>query len=62
MYFGGEEYRKELGQRGRRHVLENYNFDIFNSKWVALMDKVHEEQGSWETRKGYSSITFKEVA
>ena len=62
MYFGGEEYRRELGERGRKHVLENYNFDNFNSQWVALMDKVHEEHGSWETRKGYTSITFKEVA
>ena len=62
MYFGGEEHRKELGERGRRHVLENYNFDSFNSRWVSLMDNVHEEHGSWETRKGCSSITFKEVA
>jgi len=62
MYFGGEGYRKELGERGRRHVLDNYNFENFNSRWVKLMDSIHEECGSWETRKGYSSITFKEVA
>ncbi len=62
MYDGGEEFRKELGENGRKHVLDNYNFETFNERWVNLMLKIHEEEGSWETRKGYSSITFKEVA
>ena len=62
MYFGGEEYRKELGERGRRHVLQNYNFENFNHRWVNLMDSIYEENGSWGSRTNYSSITFKEVA
>ena len=62
MYDGGEEFRKELGDNGRKHVLDNYNFETFNERWVNLMLNIHEEEGSWETRKGYSSITFKEVA
>jgi len=62
MYDGGEEYRKELGDNGRKHILENYNFETFNKQWVDLMLKIHEEMGSWETRKGYSSITYKEIA
>lgn len=62
MYFGGEEYRKGLGEQGRRHVLANYNFKDFNDRWVDLMLKVHEEHGSWDTRVGYSSITYTEVA
>ena len=62
MYDGGEEFRREMGENGRSHVVENYNFEKFNKNWVDLMLKIHEEEGSWETRKGYSSITFKEVA
>lgn len=62
MYYGGEEYRKELGERGRRHVLNNYNFNDFNSRWVGLMDSVYEKCGEWGSRTDYSSITFKEVA
>ena len=62
MYDGGPEFRKELGDNGRNHVLQNYNFETFNEKWVDLMLKIYEEQGSWKTRGEYSSITFKEVA
>lgn len=62
MYDGGEEFRKELGDNGRQHVLENYNFEKFNKNWTDLMLQIHEDCGSWETRKGYSTITFKEVA
>ena len=62
MYDGGEEFRRELGDNGRKHILENYNFETFNKKWVELMLDVYERNGSWETRKNYSSITFKEVA
>jgi len=62
MYFGGEEFRKVLGQKGRRHVLQNYNFEKFNERWVNLMLSVHDKFGSWDSREDYSSITFKEVA
>ena len=62
MYDGGEEFRKELGDNGRQHVLDNYNFDNFNKKWIDLMLKIHEKEGSWETRKGYHGIRFVEVA
>lgn len=62
MYALTPEQRREIGEQGRRHVLQNYNFENFNSSWVELMLKVHEEHGSWETRKGYNSISFKEIA
>jgi len=62
MYDLSPQDRLEMGRKGRAHVLENYNFQKFKDRWVELMLKIHEEQGSWETRKGYSSITFKEVA
>ncbi len=62
MYDGGPEFRKELGDNGRKHVLENYNFKKFSDRWVDLMLRIHEEEGSWETRKGYSGIVFREVA
>jgi len=62
MYALSREDRHDLGLKGAQHVKQNYNFESFSKRWVNLMLKVHEEHGSWETRKGYSSITFKEVA
>ena len=48
------EERKELGERGRQHVMKNYNFDEFGKKWVELMTGVYEKHGSWHDRKNYN--------
>ena len=53
--------RKALGQKGRQHVIENYNFETFEKQWVNLMDKVWEEKGSWENRKNYNRWECKEI-
>ena len=62
MYDMGDEARREMGLRGRKHVQENYNYEDFKRKWVNLMLRVHKKEGSWETRRSYNNITFKEVA
>ena len=54
--------RKEMGLKGRNHVMTNYNFDTFKNNWVDLMTNVHNDCGSWETRRHYNSVRFKEVA
>ena len=51
-----------MGASGKEHVNKNYNFANFKQTWVDYMDKIHEEEGSWETRKGYNGIRFMEVA
>ena len=58
----GADERRKLGELGRQHVMKNYNFKDFNSRWVDLMDSVYQKCGSWETRQGYNGINFKEVA
>ncbi len=62
MYNISKEARKEMGTKGRQHVEKNYNFKDFEKTWVDFMDGVVKENGSWETRKNYSGIRFKEVA
>ena len=57
-----DEDREALGMKGCEHVIENYNFITFGRKWVKLMLDIYESEGSWDTRKDYSSITFKEIA
>ena len=54
--------RKQMGLEGRNHVLQNYNFENYQETWVEYMLKIHEEEGSWETRKGYNGIRFEEIA
>jgi hypothetical protein len=57
----GTDRRLELGMKGHKHVTNNYNFENFQNKWVELMLDIHDKEGSWETRKGYNNITFKEI-
>tara|TARA_R110002072_G_scaffold19956_4_gene73416 strand:+ start:7613 stop:8878 length:1266 start_codon:yes stop_codon:yes gene_type:complete len=62
IYYMTSEARREMGAKGREHVLKNYNFETFNKQWVELMDSVMEKHGSWENRKEYNGIYFGEVA
>ena len=51
MFYMDKEERTKLGLAGRKHVMENYNFETFNRTWVETLVSLHEEEGSWETRK-----------
>ena len=55
VYDAGIEGRKKMGSLGRKHVINNFNFDKFNSSWVNLLLKIHEDRGSWETRKNHKN-------
>tara|TARA_R110001632_G_scaffold25344_1_gene69602 strand:- start:5524 stop:6789 length:1266 start_codon:yes stop_codon:yes gene_type:complete len=61
MYMMSEEDRAVYGRTGREHVIKNYSFEVFNKTWVDLMRRIHEEEGSWETRK-HSNYRLLEVA
>jgi len=54
MYEMPEEERLKLGEAGRQHILENYSFENYKKQWIEVLDRVHEEHGSWENRKKYS--------
>ena len=51
MYFAGRGGRAKIGQKARKHVVNNFNFENFNKGWVDLMLSVHENYGSWDSRK-----------
>jgi hypothetical protein len=59
MYNLSIEERREMGKKGRNHVLTNYNFQKFGESWVNLMEKIHETHGSWNNRKNYNKFTIK---
>ena len=56
-----KEERQALGQAGREHVLKNYNYDQYCSKWVEIIDSTCEKYGSWENRKNYKSWSFSKL-
>ena len=61
MFAMSEEDRNVYGRSGRQHVIENYNFETFKQTWVDFMLRIHEEEGSWETRE-YNNYRLLEVA
>jgi len=61
MYKYGPEKRKELGKAGRKHVLENYNFEKFTEQWKKILTDTHEKHGSWDTRKNHKFWELREV-
>ena len=56
------EERKALGQKGRDHVLKNYNYDDYCNNWVEIIDDICEKNGSWENRKNYNSWSLTKVS
>ena len=61
MYNLSEDEREEMGRLGREHVEKNYNFNDFNKTWVDLMLNIHENEGSWDTRKYNTRWTLEEI-
>ena len=55
IYEMSQEERDKLGVMGREHVVKNYSFENYKKQWIDLLDRVHEEHGSWENRKNYNS-------
>ena len=55
------EQRKLLGLEGRNHVLKNYNFENYTSKWVEIFDNAIAKHGSWDTRQNYQSWELREI-
>jgi len=56
-----KEEKKVLGQKGRKHVLENYGLSQYNRLWEETMDKIIEDHGSWENRKNYKPWKMEEL-
>jgi len=62
MFYMSKEKREKLGLAGRQHVIDNYNFETFNKTWVDVLTKLHEEEGSWDTRKQTQRWVVEEIA
>tara|TARA_R100001509_G_scaffold165380_1_gene146746 strand:+ start:6609 stop:7841 length:1233 start_codon:yes stop_codon:yes gene_type:complete len=61
MYNMSDEDRATMGRKGREHVEKNYSFPQYESKWVDLLEDLHQRHGSWETRKNYQTWELTEL-
>ena len=61
LYNMTKEHRTELGKKGRAHVLKNYGMPKYAGLWYTTLKDIHEEFGSWSSRKGYTSYTLEEM-
>jgi len=57
-----KEKRKELGRKGRDHILKNYNCENYIKQWDETFTEVYEKYGSWDTRKNYKAWRLLEVS
>lgn len=61
MFNKSKEEREALGTAGQVHVEKNYNFKTLSNKWPMLLEEVHKEMGSWESRNGYQRWHLMEI-
>ena len=61
MYNKTPEERKELGLKALENVNSRFSFKQYEQRWVTAIDKVIEENGSWDTRKNYSRWEMREI-
>ncbi len=56
-----KETRKLLGQAGRQHVINNFNFTDFINRWDKIFTDTYENKGSWPNRayKAWELIEIK---
>jgi glycosyltransferase involved in cell wall biosynthesis len=55
MYDMGHDARVALGQKGRDWTERQFGFEPYVARWDELFTRLHDEHGSWDTRKGYTS-------
>ena len=60
-YNMSSEERAEMGAKGRKHVLDNYSMSKYAGLWYETLNKLIEEEGSWENRKNYQSWELREI-
>jgi glycosyltransferase involved in cell wall biosynthesis len=55
-----KETRKLIGQSGRQHVIDNFNFTDFINRWDKIFTDTYESKGSWPN-KAYKAWELIEI-
>jgi glycosyltransferase involved in cell wall biosynthesis len=56
-----KEERREMGRKGREHVVKNYNFETYCNRWIEILLDVYDKHGSWANRKNYKSWELRTI-
>jgi glycosyltransferase involved in cell wall biosynthesis len=62
IYNKSPEERAKLGEACRKHVMTNFNFEDFQSRWDKIFTGIYEKHGSWSTRQHWQKWNIQEVA
>jgi glycosyltransferase involved in cell wall biosynthesis len=60
-YNMSKDERRQMGQEGRKHVVDNYNFATFAGNWYEAFNQLFDHCGSWDTRKNYKNWRIEEI-
>jgi hypothetical protein len=55
-----KQQRRLIGQQGRQHVIENFNFEDFIARWDKIFTDTHNKCGSWPNTS-YKAWEIKEI-
>ena len=55
------EERRLMGEKGRKHVLDNYGFEQYGELWESTMQDIVDNFGSWSDRKNYKHWSIEEL-
>jgi glycosyltransferase involved in cell wall biosynthesis len=61
IYYLTKEERKEMGLKGREHVLKNYSFKKYQTRWVEIIEEVHKSHSSWSNKSKGQRFRVEEV-
>jgi glycosyltransferase involved in cell wall biosynthesis len=56
-----EKQRTKMGKDAKKYLEKNYNYLGLLDRWDELLTDIHEEHGSWDTRKGYDRWSLKQI-
>ena len=56
-----KDQRQDMGTKARQYVKDNYGMPQYAGLWYETLNEVHEQCGSWETRKNYKAWELRKV-
>ena len=56
-----KDQKQDMGAKARQYVKDNYGMPQYAGLWYETLNEVHEQCGSWETRKNYKAWELRKI-